>query len=50
MNPGELILTEVNRKFRVKQIVPYLSTFALETKRVFTDPRNLFSVLLLKRK
>ncbi|MCL4473180.1 MAG: L-histidine N(alpha)-methyltransferase [Actinobacteria bacterium] len=47
---GEYILTEVSRKFRLEQMVPYLGTFGLETQRIFTDSGKRFAVLLLRRK
>lgn len=47
---GEHILTEVSRKFRLEQMVPYLGTFRLETERIFTDSARRFAVLLLRRK
>ncbi len=46
---GELILTEVGRKFRLRQMVPYLCTFGLSAERIYTDPGRRFAVLLLKK-
>lgn len=47
---GEHILTEVSRKFRLKQLVPYLCTFGLETLQIFSDSHERFAVLLLERR
>lgn len=46
---GEKILTEVSRKFRLRQLVPYLSTFGFETRQIYTDGDERFAVLLLMR-
>ena len=47
---GELVLTEVSRKFRLDHMVPYLRTFGFETSKIFSDSRRRFAVLLLQRK
>lgn len=47
---GEMIQTEISRRFRLEQLVPYLGGFGLETKKVYTDSRRRFAVLLLGRK
>lgn len=46
---GEMILTEISRRFRLKQLVPYLDKFGLETKKVYRDSLRRFAVLLLGR-
>ncbi len=46
---GEIILTEVSRKFRLSQMVPYLCTFGLNAERIYTDRGRRFAVLLLKK-
>lgn len=43
------VLTEISRKFRLDQIVPYLSTFGLDLERMYTDETSRFAVLLLAR-
>src|SRR5581483_2293509 len=46
---GERILTEISRTFALPEFSEYLSSFGLETRRVFTDARKWFGVLLLER-
>ncbi len=46
---GETILTEVSRKFRLKQMVPYLCTFRMKTERIYADRRRRFAALLLRK-
>ena len=46
---GEMILTEISRKFRLKQIVPYLCTFGLRTEKIYSDCDSRVAVLLLKK-
>lgn len=46
---GEIILTEVSRKFRLKQLVPYLGTFGLKAVQIFRDSHERFAVLLLRK-
>lgn len=46
---GECILTEISRKFRLSELQPYLESFGFETKRVFTDDRRWYSLILLKK-
>ena len=50
INAGEMILTEISRKFKVSQMVPYLATFGLETIKTYTDVEKRFAVLLLKNR
>ena len=49
INAGEMILTEISRKFKISQMVPYLATFGLETIKTYVDADNRFGVLLLKQ-
>ncbi len=46
---GEMILTEVSRKFRLRQLVPYLCTFGLVARHVYADRDRRVAVLLLER-
>lgn len=46
---GELVLTEISRKFVLSNLRDYLSCFGFETVHVATDPRGWFGVLLLRR-
>jgi len=46
---GERVMTEVSRKFVVSELEDYLAAFGLETRRVFTDPRQWYAVFLLER-
>jgi L-histidine N-alpha-methyltransferase len=47
---GEMVMTEVSRKFEVERLKRYLACFGLATRAVYTDPRRWFGVLLLQRK
>ncbi len=49
ISEGEMILTEVSRKFQLQQLVPYLCTFGLKTERIYSDRKRRFAVLLLKK-
>ena len=46
---GEMVMTEVSRKFDVERLQGYLACFGLTTRGVYTDPRRWFGVLLLQR-
>lgn len=46
---SEMILTEISRKFHLAQLIPYLSTFGLDTRQIFADSGQRFAVLLLRR-
>jgi L-histidine N-alpha-methyltransferase len=46
---GEMVMTEVSRKFEVERLKQYLACFGLVTRAVYTDPRRWFGVLLLQR-
>jgi L-histidine Nalpha-methyltransferase len=46
---GEMVMTEVSRKFEVERLRAYLACFGLVTRAVYTDPRRWFGVLLLQR-
>jgi L-histidine N-alpha-methyltransferase len=46
---GERVMTEISRKFVLRDFEAYLETFGLELRRTFTDPREWYGVLLLER-
>jgi iron(II)-dependent oxidoreductase len=46
--PGEMILTEISRKFQVDEVAANTARFGFETVRTFTDPERRFAVLLLR--
>jgi iron(II)-dependent oxidoreductase len=45
---GEMILTEISRKFQVDEMAAHAARFGFETVRVFTEPTKSFAVLLLR--
>lgn len=47
IRPNEKIYTEISRKYRLYEMVPYLSDFGFEASLVLTDPHRRFSLLLL---
>lgn len=49
LGEGERVLVEISRKFRIDRLRPYLESLGFETRRVFTDERDWFAVLLLQR-
>jgi L-histidine N-alpha-methyltransferase len=46
---GELVMTEISRKFVLPHLRQYLQCFELETVHVATDPDQWFAVLLLRK-
>jgi iron(II)-dependent oxidoreductase len=46
--PGEMILTEISRKFQVDEVAANAARFGFETMRAFADPTKAFAVLLLR--
>jgi L-histidine Nalpha-methyltransferase len=46
---GEMVMTEVSRKFEIERLQRYLACFGLATRAVYTDARRWFGVLLLQR-
>jgi len=46
---GELVMTEISRKFVLPHLRQYLRCFELETVHVATDPDQWFAVLLLRK-
>ncbi len=49
IGPGEEILLEISRKFRLPELKVELASHGFETKRAFTDERGWFALLLLER-
>jgi len=49
INEGEMILIEISRKFRLEEFIRYAGTFGFSAEGVFTDERNWFALLLLRR-
>jgi len=45
----ERVLVEISRKYSVDRLRPYLASLGFKTRRVFTDERDWFAVLLLQR-
>ncbi len=46
---GEEVQTETSRKFRLREFIPYLEEYGFTTEEVFSDERNWFALLLLRR-
>ncbi len=46
---GEMVMTEISRKFAIENLTKYLACFGLHVRRVYTDPRRWFAVLLLQK-
>jgi L-histidine N-alpha-methyltransferase len=46
---GEMIPTEICRKFRLEEFVRYIEAFGFTAKGIFTDERRWFALLLLSR-
>jgi L-histidine N-alpha-methyltransferase len=47
---GEEILTEISRKFSIEALLPSLEMHGFRARRVFTDERQWFALLLLEKK
>jgi L-histidine Nalpha-methyltransferase len=47
---GERIMTEISRKYVLRNLEAYLGCFGLVVRRAFTDPRGWFAELLLERR
>ncbi len=47
---GEMVQTEISRKFRLRKFIPYLEEFGFATEEVFTDECGWFALLLLRRR
>ncbi len=46
---GEEILVEISRKFKLEQLTPELESFGFGVKRVFTDQKQWFALLLMQK-
>ncbi len=46
---GEMIRIEISRKFLLRKFIPYLEKFGFTTSEVFTDQREWFALILLRR-
>jgi L-histidine N-alpha-methyltransferase len=49
IGPGELVQTEISRKFRLELFVPYLERFGFVAEELFVDERQWFALVLLRR-
>jgi L-histidine Nalpha-methyltransferase len=49
VDAGEMIPVEISRKFRLEAFVGYAGRFGFAAEAVFTDARNWFALLLLRR-
>ncbi|MBI2402058.1 MAG: L-histidine N(alpha)-methyltransferase [Gemmatimonadetes bacterium] len=49
LGPGEMVMTEISRKFVIENLTRYLACFGLHLQSVYTDPRKWFAVLLLQK-
>jgi|TARA_Y100000310_G_scaffold336467_2_gene421070 L-histidine N-alpha-methyltransferase len=49
VDAGEQISTEISRKFTLDGLTSKLAAYGFTTQRVFSDPDDLFALLLLKR-
>lgn len=49
LEQGEEVQTEISRKFCLERFIPYLERFGFSTEQVFTDPKQWFALLLLRR-
>ncbi|MBJ6749651.1 L-histidine N(alpha)-methyltransferase [Geomonas anaerohicana] len=47
---GELVRTEISRKFRLERVMPELEGCGFAAERVFTDDQGWFALLLLRRR
>lgn len=46
---GESIRTEISQKYRIDRLLPLLRSFGFAMEEVFTDERNWYGVLLMRR-
>lgn len=46
---GEMVQTEISRKYHLEACIPHLERFGFETEEVFTDERDWFALILLRR-
>lgn len=45
---GETIMTEISRKYRLHEVLPYLSAFGLDARQIYVDSGERFALLLLR--
>ena len=50
MAPGEMIMTEISRKFRADEMAATAARYALDTVQTFTDPNKAFALLLMRKR
>lgn len=46
---GERVMIEISRKFDLNDLLPHLAGYGLAARRVFTDDRDWFALVLLQR-
>lgn len=46
---GEMVQTEVSRKYRLRDYIPYLEAFGYKAEGVFADENEWFALILLRR-
>ncbi len=49
IGPGEQILLEISRKYRLPELTDELARYGFDGRRTFTDEREWFALLLLER-
>ncbi len=49
ISAGESVMTEISRKFVLDDLTVHVASFGFTVHRIFTDDRNYFALLLLKR-
>ena len=49
IDEGEMVQVEISRKFRLEEFLSYAGKFGFSADGVFTDDRNWFALLLLRR-
>jgi L-histidine N-alpha-methyltransferase len=49
LGAGEMVMTEVSRKFVLADVEAYLANFGFSVEHAFTDEREWFGVVLLRR-
>ena len=49
LEAGEEIRTEISRKFKLPKLLNHLESFGFQPVEVFTDPRQWFGLILLRR-
>jgi dimethylhistidine N-methyltransferase len=50
MAPGEMVLTEISRKFQTDNLAAHLNRFGFSVEESWVDAENLFAVLLFRRR